>query len=154
MKKDNNDVLQTRLCIKNLPNHISENELKTFLSSENSDIEMITDIKVMESSHMAFLGVRTSQAASALIQSFHRSYCQTKRISVEYAKRKRNSAAYQDDDSRTKQKKTVQTKEKKKASETKQQSTAKTKFWANDDAAVENVEAHTTTTTTTTTIEA
>jgi multiple RNA-binding domain-containing protein 1 len=86
------DVIQptptSRLCVKNLPKHVDEPRLKEHFSSKGE----VTDVKIIrtkdgKSRMFGFVGYKTDQAAQAAQKFFDRTFFDTSRISVEYARK-------------------------------------------------------------------
>lgn len=84
-------VSKTRLCIKNLPQHLTEPELRQFLHRQwKTSPITITDCRILktttgQSRRIAFVGLLTPEQADVAVQQLHRSYCQTSRLQVEFA---------------------------------------------------------------------
>jgi len=106
-------VSKTRVCIKNLPPKITEQDLKEFLlnelgqqkhhkqaSNKNGGDDgavrlQITDCKILKnakgkSRKVAFVGFRQPEQALQVIEKFHRTYLNMSRITVEAATAKRD----------------------------------------------------------------
>jgi multiple RNA-binding domain-containing protein 1 len=80
----------TRVCIKNLPLNFDEAKLQQFLLKEAKSALMVTDIKVLRKSNgasrkVAFVGFQSSEQARHVVQHFHKAYCLTSRLTVEFA---------------------------------------------------------------------
>jgi multiple RNA-binding domain-containing protein 1 len=84
-------TLSTRVCIKNIPIGYDEQQLQAFLIKESKLPLLITDVKILrrksdsKSRQLAFLGFRSQEQATHVVQHFHKTYCRTSRMSVEYA---------------------------------------------------------------------
>ncbi|VEU34559.1 unnamed protein product [Pseudo-nitzschia multistriata] len=114
-------VSKTRVCIKNLPPKITEQDLKEFIlneqghrkrqkqaSSRSNSYEremqlQITDCKILKNSQgksrkVAFIGFRQPEQALHVIGKFHRTYLNMSRITVEAAKAKRDEKGLKDDE--------------------------------------------------------
>ena len=82
---------KTRVCIKNLPPSYSDRDLRQYLQKQG--LTNITDCRVLlhnagrkKSRRMAFCGFVTAAQAADCVERLHRSYCQTARLVVEYAR--------------------------------------------------------------------
>jgi multiple RNA-binding domain-containing protein 1 len=78
----------SRLCVKNLPKHVDEARLKEHFSSKGE----VTDVKIIrtkdgKSRLFGFVGFKSEQAAQAAQQFFDRTFFDTSRIAVEYARK-------------------------------------------------------------------
>mmetsp|Transcript_13321 Transcript_13321/g.37515 ORF Transcript_13321/g.37515 Transcript_13321/m.37515 type:complete len:569 (-) Transcript_13321:441-2147(-) len=103
-------VSKTRVCIKNFPPRTTEQDLKEFLlhqqtgqsSNRNGDGVplrlQITDCKILKnakgkSRKVAFVGFRQPEQARHAIETFHRTYLNMSRITVEAATAKTDEAS-------------------------------------------------------------
>ncbi|KAG2501693.1 hypothetical protein HYH03_000195 [Edaphochlamys debaryana] len=78
----------SRLCVKNMPKYVDEARLKEFFSVKGE----VTDVKVLRtkdgrSRQLGFIGFKTEEGATAALRYFNRSYMDTMRLSVEYARK-------------------------------------------------------------------
>ncbi|XP_052736031.1 multiple RNA-binding domain-containing protein 1 isoform X2 [Vigna angularis] len=78
----------SRICVKNLPKHVAEDELREFFSEKG----IITDVKLMrtkdgKSRQFAFIGYRTENEAHEAIRYFNNSFLRTSKISCEVARK-------------------------------------------------------------------
>jgi multiple RNA-binding domain-containing protein 1 len=108
--QDNEERSKTRVCIKNLPPHYTENDLRRFLVQQLDTTVVVTDCRLLKqhnnnnnnnnnnqdycdssssSRRLAFCGFSNEAQAAACVDRLHRSYCQTSRLVVEYARRPR-----------------------------------------------------------------
>ncbi|GFZ08317.1 nucleotide/nucleic acid binding protein [Actinidia rufa] len=76
----------SRICVKNLPNYISEDRLREFFSQKGE----VTDAKLLrtkdgKSRQFGFIGYRTEQEAKEALKYFNSSYLDTSRINCEIA---------------------------------------------------------------------
>jgi multiple RNA-binding domain-containing protein 1 len=84
-------VSKTRLCVKNLPQHMTEPDLRQFLHRQIKTSPItITDCRILKSAagqsrRIAFVGLLTPEQADTAVQQLHRTYCQTSRLQVEFA---------------------------------------------------------------------
>jgi multiple RNA-binding domain-containing protein 1 len=85
-------AVTTRVCIKNLPPSVREQELKDFLCQQSKEKHplVITDAKVLtnrkgESRKVAFMGFKTVEMALFVVKNFDKTYLRTSRLSVESA---------------------------------------------------------------------
>lgn len=76
----------SRLIVKNIPRHITEDRLRIHFASKG----FVTDCKVMKkhekSRLFCFIGYKTEQEAVAAKKFFHNSFIDTSRIMVDFAK--------------------------------------------------------------------
>ena len=77
----------SRLCVKGLPKHISEQRLRA-LFAEHGDV---TDCRLLrtadgKSRQMAFIGYKTVAQAQTALAMLHKSYLDTSRLTVEVAR--------------------------------------------------------------------
>ena len=76
----------SRLIVKNIPRHITEDRLRTHFASKG----IVTDCKVMKkhekSRLFCFIGYKTEQEAAVAKKFFHNSFIDTSRIMVDFAK--------------------------------------------------------------------
>ena len=72
----------SRIIVKNIPNSISEKDLKSHFSLKGE----ITDIKIMKNRQFAFIGFKQEDQALESIKYYNNTYVWTSRISVEPAK--------------------------------------------------------------------
>ena len=125
---------QTRVCIQNLPrhNHLDEKRLRSLVAST------ITDVKWM-GRRMAIVGLETAQEAADVIEKLHGTYCDTSKLTVEYARKTRKGGQLKERKSGGARKDgtdiqaNVGKKQKDGSEETKKSVPGKRKFWANDD---------------------
>jgi multiple RNA-binding domain-containing protein 1 len=92
---------RTRVCIKNLPPKTTEHDLKEFLLEGNKNNKnniplQITDCKILKnekgkSRKVAFVGFRNPEQATHVIQTFHRTFLNMTRITVEAAMAKKEA---------------------------------------------------------------
>mmetsp|Transcript_25054 Transcript_25054/g.61723 ORF Transcript_25054/g.61723 Transcript_25054/m.61723 type:complete len:824 (-) Transcript_25054:1384-3855(-) len=129
---------ETRVCIKNLPLHTFEQDLKEFLiESSNTKLE-ITDCKVLKnakgkSRKVAFVGFRDASQAKMIVEKFDKAFMRMSRLSVQPAltkpeKKVEKTAADAVEKKATDKKDTSKTKPKTTKSEKKG-----SKFWGNDE---------------------
>ncbi|KAL3934283.1 MAG: hypothetical protein SGBAC_009961 [Bacillariaceae sp.] len=129
---------ETRVCIKNLPLHTFEQELKEFLiESSNGKLE-ITDCKVLKnakgkSRKVAFVGFRDVSQAKMVVEKFDKAFMRMSRLSVQPAlvkpeQKTEKIAADVVEKKATDKKETSKTKTKIPKSEKKG-----SKFWGNDE---------------------
>ena len=90
-------VSQTRVCIKNLPQATTEQDLKEFLQETGNRKLEITDCKVLKnakgkSRKVAFVGFRHTDQAKYVVDTFHQTFLRTSRLSVEPAIAKTHEA--------------------------------------------------------------
>ena len=88
--------MATRIIVKNLPNNISIDRLKSHFSSSQSgtdafsgsvtDAKLVTDPKSGKSRGFAFVGYRTAEQAAKAVEWFNGTFIDMRRISVEIAK--------------------------------------------------------------------
>ncbi|XP_015867867.3 uncharacterized protein LOC107405344 isoform X1 [Ziziphus jujuba] len=76
----------SRICVKNLPKHATEDRLRNFFSQKGE----VTDAKLMrtkdgKSRQFAFVGFRTAHEAEEAIKYFNKSYLDSNRITCEVA---------------------------------------------------------------------
>ncbi|RZC85977.1 hypothetical protein C5167_026647 [Papaver somniferum] len=76
----------SRVCVKNLPKYVAEDNLRDFFSQKGE----VTDAKLMrtrdgKSRQFAFIGFRTEQQAEEALKYFNNSYMDTSRITCEIA---------------------------------------------------------------------
>jgi multiple RNA-binding domain-containing protein 1 len=145
-EQDASQLFTTRLCIKNLPLKLTGPGLREYLSKTSKTPILINDCKVLEGKRMAFVGVATSEQAVALVKDFNRAYCQTCRLSVEFARKnaKASKENQQEQVSETKKPKDNSKRDDRRKQEflavmgagPASSTTSGNKFWANDD--VEN----------------
>lgn len=81
------EVPSSRLCVKNLPLDLTDQRLHQLFSAQGE----ITDAKIARTSNglsrrFGFIGYRTIEQAQAAKKYFNKSYIQTTKISVEFAK--------------------------------------------------------------------
>ena len=77
----------SRLIVKGLPKYYTEEKLREFFSKQGD----VTDVKLMkkrngESRKFAFIGYKSADAAERAIKYFNKSFIDTARIEVEFAK--------------------------------------------------------------------
>lgn len=76
----------SRLIVKNIPRHITEDRLKQHFTSKG----IVTDVKIMrkgdKSRLFCFIGYKTEQEAVQAKKFFHNSFIDTSRVVVDYAK--------------------------------------------------------------------
>jgi len=92
--EDTTTTTTTRVCIKNVPTSFDEKDLKKFLGKQKVTI---TDCKILRRSDglsrkMAFVGFADETQAKYVVAHFHRTYCLTSRLIVEYAFAKNNNS--------------------------------------------------------------
>ncbi|CAJ1971923.1 unnamed protein product [Sphenostylis stenocarpa] len=80
--------VMSRICVKNLPKHVAEDELREFFSEKG----IITDVKLMrtkdgKSRQFAFIGYRTEKEAQEAIRYFNNSFLRTSKITCEVARK-------------------------------------------------------------------
>ncbi|OVA01962.1 RNA recognition motif domain [Macleaya cordata] len=78
----------SRVCVKNLPKYVAEDNLRDFFSQKGE----VTDAKLMrtkdgKSRQFAFIGFRTEQQAEEALKYFNNSYMDTCRITCEIARK-------------------------------------------------------------------
>ena len=78
----------SRLCVKCLPKHVDEARLKEHFSSKGE----VTDVKIIrtkdgKSRLFGFVGFKTEEAAQAAQRFFDKTFLDTSRIAVEYARK-------------------------------------------------------------------
>eukprot|EP00242_Pyramimonas_sp_CCMP2087_P009052 CAMPEP_0198200972 /NCGR_PEP_ID=MMETSP1445-20131203/3831_1 /TAXON_ID=36898 /ORGANISM="Pyramimonas sp., Strain CCMP2087" /LENGTH=166 /DNA_ID=CAMNT_0043871145 /DNA_START=143 /DNA_END=640 /DNA_ORIENTATION=+ len=76
----------TRLCVKNVPKHVTETRLKEHFSKKGD----VTDCKILKTSdgrsrQMAFLGFKTEAQAKDAMKYFSKTYLDTSKLFVERA---------------------------------------------------------------------
>ncbi|KAG4958428.1 hypothetical protein JHK87_035061 [Glycine soja] len=81
--------LMSRICVKNLPKDVAEDELREFFSGKGG---IITDAKLMrtkdgKSRQFAFIGYRTEDEAQEAIRYFNKNFLRTSRIICEVARK-------------------------------------------------------------------
>ncbi|KAK7385142.1 hypothetical protein VNO78_30854 [Psophocarpus tetragonolobus] len=81
-------MLLSRICVKNLPKHVAEDELREFFSEKG----VITDVKLMrtkdgKSRQFAFIGYRSENEAQEAIRYFDKSFLRTSKIICEVARK-------------------------------------------------------------------
>ena len=85
-KKKANPRATSRLIVKNLPKHLTEERLKAHFSSKG----IVTDAKIMKkgdkSRLFGFVGFKTEDEAVIAKKFFHQSFIDTSRVEVDYAK--------------------------------------------------------------------
>ncbi|RZC91701.1 hypothetical protein C5167_027768 [Papaver somniferum] len=79
-------IFRSRVCVKNLPKYVAEDNLRDFFSQKGE----VTDAKLMrtrdgKSRQFAFIGFRTEQQAEEALKYFNNSYMDTSRITCEIA---------------------------------------------------------------------
>lgn len=125
----------TRVCIKNLPLTTTERDLKEFLT-ESSKLKLeITDCKVLKnakgkSRKVAFVGFRNADQASAVVESFDKSFLRMSRLSVEPATAKKDENAAETSELANATTAKTEPKERFKVTEVKKKGS---KFWGNDE---------------------
>ena len=77
----------SRLIVKGLPKYYTEEKLREFFSKQGD----VTDVKLMkkrngESRKFAFIGYKSADAAERAVKYFNKSFIDTARIEVEFAK--------------------------------------------------------------------
>ena len=77
----------SRLCVKNVPKHVKEQRLREHFASQGE----VTDVKVVRtadgtSRQMAFVGYKTEKAATRAMKYFDKTFIDTSRIEVTYAR--------------------------------------------------------------------
>ncbi|KAG4954373.1 hypothetical protein JHK87_039967 [Glycine soja] len=85
----NQIVSWSRICVKNLPKDVGEDELREFFSGKGG---IITDVKLMrtkdgKSRQFAFIGYRTEDEAQEAIRYFNKNFLRTSRIICEVARK-------------------------------------------------------------------
>jgi multiple RNA-binding domain-containing protein 1 len=85
----------TRVCIKNLPSSFDENSVKKHLLSNSSNSNtttelIITDCKLLrtkdgKSRKVAFVGFKTPEMATFVVNYFHQTFALTSKLSVDHA---------------------------------------------------------------------
>lgn len=97
----------TRVCIKNLPPSFDEAKVQEYLLKESKLALVITDVKVLRkkskkqqqqqqqqhggrSRQVAFCGFQSFEMANHVVQYFHQAYAGTTKLTVEFAKRKKD----------------------------------------------------------------
>lgn len=88
--------MSTRLFVKNLPKHITEDKLKAFFSKKGQ----VTDVKILKKKYrsydcsqifsgvnrqIGFVGYKTEEEAKAAVSFFNNSYFHTSKLSVTFA---------------------------------------------------------------------
>ena len=88
--------MSTRLFVKNLPKHVTEDKLKAFFSQKGQ----VTDVKILKkkyacncyshifsgvSRQIGFVGYKTEEEAKAALSFFNNSYYHTSKLSVSFA---------------------------------------------------------------------
>ncbi|KAI8464256.1 MAG: hypothetical protein J3K34DRAFT_441137, partial [Monoraphidium minutum] len=84
----------SRLCVKNIPKYATEKRLKEHFAAKGA----VTDVKILKTRdgqprQMAFVGYRSAGDAAAALKYFDRTFLDTSRLSVEFARRFRDAAA-------------------------------------------------------------
>jgi len=79
----------TRICVKNVPKHVTESRLKEFFGQHGQ----VTDVRIVktkqgQSRKLAFIGFKTPQEAQMAVSYFHNTYLDTSKLAVEEAKPK------------------------------------------------------------------
>ena len=78
----------SRLIVKNLPKHLTEDRMKEHFG--NSGEFIVTDVKIMRkgalSRQFGFIGFKSERHAKAALKHFSNSYVDTSKIELEYAK--------------------------------------------------------------------
>ena len=77
----------SRLCVKNVPKHVNEARLREHFASQGE----VTDVKIVRttdgvSRQMAFVGFKTETMATGALKYFDRTFIDTSRIEVQYAR--------------------------------------------------------------------
>ena len=100
----------TRVCIKNLPQKLTERELKQHIIDSCPSKVYVNDLKILmrngKSRRVAFCGFATADMASLCIDRLHGTYCGMAKLSVEAAKLKRRK---EDDVEKEKEKEDLDT---------------------------------------------
>ena len=88
--------MSTRLFVKNLPKHVTEDKLKAFFSQKGQ----VTDVKILKKKYLefvyshnfsgvsrqiGFVGYKTEEEAKAAVSFFNNSYFNTSKLSVTFA---------------------------------------------------------------------
>ena len=77
--------MSTRLFVKNIPKHATEEKLKTFFSQKGQ----VTDVKILKkngvSRQIGFVGYKTEEEAKAAVAFFNNTYFNTSKLSVSFA---------------------------------------------------------------------
>ena len=77
----------SRLIIKNLPKHLSENDLATHFASKGG---VVTDAKIMYKNNRSrlfgFVGFKNEEMAKEAQKYFNRTFLHTSKLDVEHAK--------------------------------------------------------------------
>jgi len=81
----------TRLCVKGVPKYVDEARLREHFAGAAVDAEL-TDVKIVRtrdgrSRQMAFVGFKTTAAASAALRFFDQTFLDTQRLTVEEARK-------------------------------------------------------------------
>ncbi|GAX24646.1 multiple RNA-binding domain-containing protein 1 [Fistulifera solaris] len=142
---DNDQVLKTRVCLKNIPHDFKETDLRNFLlnrlgsSTTITDCRILKDAKSGKSRGIAFCGFLEESQANNCVEQLNKSYCKSSRLLVEFATSVKEKTQEKNAESEF-TKKTEKTKEKhEKVAPILQEKhkvttlTTKRKFWANDD---------------------
>jgi multiple RNA-binding domain-containing protein 1 len=145
---------QTRLCIKNLPKQFTEHDVRQFvLKTASGGGITVTDCRVLKkpsdgkSRRMAFVGFASQKQANHAKHKLHRAYCQTSRLTVEYAHLPKQQPEAATDKEEDNEKEDASEKKKKADSVvdmrkeeflsamgvSAESTTSRRKFWANDD---------------------
>lgn len=86
MSTKQSQPVTSRLIVKNIPKHITEDRLKQHFASKG----IVTDAKVMKkgdkSRLFCFIGYKTEAEAAAAKKFFHNTFLDTSRIVVDFAK--------------------------------------------------------------------
>ncbi|GIL52539.1 hypothetical protein Vafri_8379 [Volvox africanus] len=78
----------SRLCVKNFPKYVDEARLKEFFSAKGE----VTDVKVLRtkdgrSRQLGFIGFKSVDEAAAALRYYNRSYMDTAKLAVEFARK-------------------------------------------------------------------
>ena len=83
----------SRLIVKNIPKHLSENDLATHFSSKGG---VVTDAKIMYKNNRSrlfgFVGFKSEEMANEAQKYFNKTFLHTSKLDVEHAKAQNDSA--------------------------------------------------------------
>lgn len=87
----------SRLCVKNLPKHLSEARLRKVFEAKGSvtDVKLLKNRDTGESRRVAFIGYSSLAEATAARSYFHKSFIDTSRVQVDYARPIESSEVFQ-----------------------------------------------------------
>ena len=86
----------TRLIVKNLPKHLTEERLKEHFRKLAGETVSVTDARIMRkgnrSRQFGFIGYKSEKHAQKAMKFFQNSYIDTSKISVDFAKKQGDEA--------------------------------------------------------------